>query len=82
MTFTHPAARGAKVWKAKLKTGETRNLLLVVTNAELDPEKKKYNGDILGKLEAAIEDYLRDNGDVDGYVLSNRMRDWEDGKDR
>lgn len=82
MTFTHPAARGAKVWKAKLKTGETRNVLVVVTNAELDAEKKKYNGDVVGKLTSAIEDYLREKGDVDGYVLANRMRDWEDAKDR
>lgn len=82
MTFTHPAARGAKVWKAKLKTGETRNVLVVVTNAELDAEKKKYNGDVVGKLTAAVEEYLRENGDVDGYVLANRMRDWEDAKGR
>ena len=81
MTFTHPAARGAKVWTAKLKSGETKNLLIVMTNAELNAEKKRYNGQVVEKLVDAIEEYLQGNDDVDGYVLANRMRDWENAKD-
>jgi hypothetical protein len=81
VTFTHPAARGAKVWTAKLKSGETKNLLIVMTNAELNAEKKRYNGQVVEKLVDAIEEYLQGNDDVDGYVLANRMRDWENAKD-
>ena len=81
MTFTHPAARGAKVWTAKLKSGETKHLLIVMTNAELNAEKKRYNGQVVEKLVDAIEEYLQGNDEVDGYVLANRMRDWENAKD-
>lgn len=81
VTFNHPASRGAKVWEAKLKTGETRKLLIVMTNAELNPEKKRYNGAVLGSLTAAIEEYLQENGDIDGHVLANRLRDWENARD-
>jgi hypothetical protein len=81
VTFTHPAARGAKVWTAKLKSGETKNLLIVMTNAELNAEKKRYNSQVVEKLVDAIEEYLQGCDDVDGYVLANRMRDWENAKD-
>jgi hypothetical protein len=81
VTFTHPAARGAKVWTAKLKSGETKSVLIVITNAELDQERKRYNADVLAKLVAAIEEYLQVHTDIDGYMLANRMRDWENSKD-
>lgn len=77
MTFTHPAARGAKVWTAKLKSGQTQSLLIVMTNAELDENKKRYNGQVVASLVSAIEVYIEERTDIDGYVLSNRMRDWE-----
>lgn len=82
MDFNHPAARGAKVWKAKLKSGETKNILIVVTNAELNAEKKKYNSDVIEKLVVAVEEFISDKADIDGYLLSNRLRDWENAKDR
>jgi hypothetical protein len=82
VTFTHPAARGAKVWTAKLKSGETKTLLIVMTNAELNKEKKKYNEFVVDPLVLAIEEYIHDNDHIDGYVLANRMRDWENTKDR
>lgn len=82
MDFTHPAARGAKAWKTKLKSGDERSILIVVTNAELNKDKKKYNSDVVDKLVAAIEEYLASHGDIDGYVLVNRTRDWENTKDR
>lgn len=53
-----------------------------MTNAELKKDKKRYNEEIIDKLVAAIEEYLQENGDIDGYVLANRMRDWENTKDR
>jgi hypothetical protein len=82
LTFTHPAARGAKAWTAKLRSGETKTVLIVMTNAELNKDKKRYNEEIVNKLVTAIEEYLQENGDIDGYVLANRMRDWENTKDR
>jgi hypothetical protein len=81
VTFTHPAARGAKVWTAKLKSGETKSLLIVMTNAELNRDKKRYNAAVVDGLISAIDEYLRENGGIDGYVLSNRMRDWENARD-
>jgi hypothetical protein len=80
--FTHPAARGAKVWKSKLKSGETKSLLVVVTNAELNAEKKRYNAEVIDKLVVAIEEFINSSADIDGYVLANRLRDWENAKDR
>lgn len=82
MDFTHPAARGAKVWKSKLKSGDTKNLLVVVTNAELNAEKKRYNAEVIDKLVVAIEEFINSSADIDGYVLANRLRDWENAKDR
>ena len=82
MEFTHPAARGAKVCKAKLRSGDERSILIVITNAELNKEKKRYNSDVVDSLVAAIQEYLESNGDIGGYVLANRMRDWENSKDR
>lgn len=82
MTFTHPAARGAKVWSAKLRSGETKTVLIVMTNAELNKDRKRYNGSIVDKLVTAIEEYLHNNVGIDGYILANRMRDWENSKDK
>lgn len=82
MDFTHPAARGAKVWTAKLKTGETKKILLIVTNAELNEDKKKYKPDIVSQLVSSAEEFMEEHGDIDGYVLANRMRDWENSRDR
>lgn len=81
MTFTHPAARGAKVWTARMKSGENKNILMVMTDAELNPDKKRYNRDILERFVAAIEEYVQLNDDIDGYVLANRLRDWENARD-
>jgi hypothetical protein len=82
MDFDHPAARGAKVWKSKLKSGETKNILIVVTNAELNEKKKKYNSEIIEKLVVAVEEFISNHADIDGYLLANRLRDWENAKDR
>lgn len=82
VNFNHPAARGAKIWTTKLKSGETKQILVVVTNAELNRDKKRYNGDVIEKLIVAIEEFISDSGDIDGYLLANRLRDWENAKDR
>jgi hypothetical protein len=82
VSFSHPTARGAKVWTTKLKSGENRNILVVVTNAELNKEKKRYNSKIIEQLVLAIEEYIKSSVDIDGYLLANRLRDWENAKDR
>lgn len=82
MDFSHPLARGAKVWTARLRTGEARKILIIVTNAELNAQKKKYNPDNVARLTDAAEAFLEENPDIDGYVLANRLRDWENARDR
>ena len=82
MDFTHPLARGAKVWEAKLRNGETKKILVIVTNAELDSEKKKYNAENIDRLVSAAETFMDEHAGVDGYVLANRLRDWENSRDK
>jgi len=82
MDFTHPLARGAKVWTANFSAGETRRVLIVVTNAELDPQEKGYNPENVARLTTAAQDFLRETGAAEGFILANRMRDWENSRDR
>lgn len=82
MDFTHPLARGAKVWTAYLGDGETRRILVVVTNAVLDPAKKTYNPDHLARLSAAAREFIAESGEADGFILANRLRDWENSRER
>ncbi|MEK4035489.1 hypothetical protein WOA01_22020 [Methylocystis sp. IM2] len=82
MEFTHPLARGAKVWTAQLGNGETRRILVIVTNAALDPENKRHNSETIERLTAAAQDYLEDTREADGFLLANRLRDWENSRDR
>ncbi len=82
MDFTHPLARGAKVWTANLANGDAKRILVIVTNAELNPESKRYNPETIGRLTSAVEEYLRESGEADGFLFANRLRDWENSKDR
>lgn len=82
MDFTHPLARGAKVWTARFNDGETRRVLIVVTNAELDPGETSYNPENVERLSSAAQEFLQETGAADGFILSNRMRDWENSRDR
>jgi hypothetical protein len=81
MEFTHPVVRGSKIWETKLKSGKTKNILIAVTNAELDKNKKNYNKIIIDRLVQDIEHYINKNKEIDGYALANRMRDWENTRD-
>ncbi|WP_144259381.1 hypothetical protein [Methylocystis sp. ATCC 49242] len=82
MDFTHPMARGAKVWTAKLGNGETKRILVIVTNAELNPDKKKYKPENISALEEAAKEFLAESGEAEGYLLANRLRDWENSRER
>jgi hypothetical protein len=76
MNFSHPLARGAKVWTAQLANGETTRILVIVTNAVLDPARKKFNPEHIARLTTAAQEYLQDSGAADGFLFANRMRDW------
>ncbi len=82
MDFIHPLARGAKVWTAQLDNGETKRILVIVTNAALDPESTRYNPETIDRLTAAAQDYLEETREADGFLLANRLRDWENSRDR
>ena len=77
MVFTHPLARGAKVWSANLAGGDTKRVLVIVTSAELDPSNRKYKPEHIDRLSEAARDYLKETGAAEGFLLANRMRDWE-----
>src|SRR5512139_3687840 len=80
MDFSHPLARGAKVWTAQLADGGTRRILVIVTNAVLDPAKKKFNPEHIARLTTAAQEFLQDSGEADGFLFANRMRDWENSR--
>jgi hypothetical protein len=77
MAFTHPLARGAKVWPAVLVDGKTQRLLVIVTTIELDPDSKRYHEEMVERLSLAAQDYLDDSSEADGFILMNRLRDWD-----
>ena len=77
MSFSHPLARGAKVWSARLAGDILRNLLVVVTTLELDGGHKKYNKSKVDELTEAVQEWLSLNSaEADGYVMVNRFKDW------
>jgi|GEM_PF-2761211 len=76
MFFSHPLARGAKVWTANMEDGQSKRILVVVTNAELDCNSRKYNSENIERLSLAAKDFLQETNVADGFLLANRMRDW------
>ena len=77
MVFSHPLARGAKVWIASLEGGNAKRILVIVTNAELDRDSRKYKPENIERLSDAARDFLKETGVADGFLLANRMRDWK-----
>ena len=60
MAFSHPLARGAKVWTAKAHDGGEQRVLVVVTTIPLDPGEKGYKKSLVERLSRAAGDYLAD----------------------
>ena len=60
MAFSHPLARGAKVWTAKAHDGSEQRVLVVVTTIPLDPGEKGYKKSLVERLSRAARDYLAD----------------------
>jgi hypothetical protein len=77
MEFSHPLARGAKVWPGTFINGKTRRMLVIVTTIELAPMSKRYKEKMVKRLSDAAKEYLDDSNEADGFILVNRLRDWD-----
>jgi hypothetical protein len=77
MSFSHPLARAAKVWQAIAADGSKRDVLVVITTLELDPDNMKYKKDKVDRLAAAAHEWIsRQSVLVDSVVLMSRPKDW------
>ena len=80
MAFSHPLARGAKVWTAKAHDGTEHRVLVIVTTIPLDPGEKGYKKSLVERLSRAARDYLADSNEADSFMLMHRLRDWSGAK--
>jgi hypothetical protein len=76
MAFSHPLARGAKVWTARANDGSEQRVLVIVTTIPLDPGEKGYKKSLIERLSRAARDYLADSNDAASFMLIHRLRDW------
>ncbi len=74
MSFSHPLARAAHVWRANV--GGPRRILIVVTTLELDPHHKRFKQQMVDGLSSAADEFVTASDDLDGYCLINRLREW------
>jgi hypothetical protein len=80
MAFSHPLARGAKVWTAKAHDGGEQRVLVIVTTIPLDPGEKGFKRSLVERLSRAARDYLADSNDAASFMLIPRLRDWSAAK--
>ena len=80
MAFSHPLARGAKVWTAKAQDGGEQRVLVIVTTIPLEPNDKGYKKSLVERLSRAAGDYLADSNEAGSFLLMSRMRDWSAAK--
>ena len=76
MAFTHPLARGAKVWTAKSHDGSEQRVLVIVTTIPLEPGEKGYKKSLVERLSRAARDHLTASKEATSYILLHRLRDW------
>jgi hypothetical protein len=76
MAFSHPLARGAKVWIAKAHDGSEQRVLVVITTIPLDPGEKGYKKSLVERLSRAARDYLAESNEAASFMLMHRLRDW------
>lgn len=76
MAFSHPLARGAKVWTAKANDGSEQRILVIVTTIGLEPDDKGYKKSLVERLSRAARDYLADSNEAASFLLIPRLRDW------
>jgi hypothetical protein len=75
--FKHPLARRAKVWVAQDRDRGERNLLVVVTTLVLDAAHKSFNSESIARLKGAIGEFMAETPEIAGYVMINRLKDWD-----
>jgi len=80
MAFSHPLARGAKVWTAKGQDGADQRVLVIVTTIALEPSDKGYKKSLVERLSRAAHDYLADSKEAASFLLMSRMRDWNSAR--
>jgi hypothetical protein len=76
MEFSHPLARGAKVWPLKNRDGAEQHLLVILTTLVLDPEIERYRPKTVDRLSRAAHEFIAESPDLAGFSLINRFRDW------
>jgi hypothetical protein len=77
MRFAHPLAKKAKVWPMKTRDGSDGHVLVVVTSLVLDPQSEKYKKKLFDRLSEEASAYVAGNAGISGFVLINRMKEWE-----
>jgi hypothetical protein len=78
MAFSHPLARGAKVWTAKTDDGGEQRVLVIVTTIPLEPGEKGYKKSLVERLTRAAREHLASTHEASSYILMHRLRDWKD----
>lgn len=76
MEFSHPLARGAKVWPLKNRDGAEQYLLVILTTLVLDPKSERYSPKTVDRLSRAAQEFIAELPDLSGFSLINRFRDW------
>jgi hypothetical protein len=76
MAFSHPLARGAKVWTAKANDGSEQRVLVIVTTIPLEAGDKGYKKSLVERLSRAAGNYLADSKEAASFLLMHRLRDW------
>ncbi len=80
MSFSHPLARGAKVWTARTHDGGEQRVLVIVTTIPLEPDEKGYKKSLVERLSLAARDYLATSNEAASFLLMSRLRDWSAAK--
>ena len=80
MAFSHPLARGAKVWTAKAHDGSEQRVLVIVTTIPLEPNEKGYKKSLVERLSRAAREHLADSNDASSFMLVSRLREWNAAK--
>ena len=76
MEFSHPLARGARVWPLKHRDGADQHLLVILTTLVLDPKSERYRPKMVERLSRAAQEFIAELPDLAGFSLINRFRDW------
>jgi hypothetical protein len=80
MAFSHPLARGAKVWTAKAHDGSEQRVLVIVTTIPLEPNEKGYKKSLVERLSRAAREHLADSNEAGAFMLVSRLREWNAAK--